>query len=113
MCDEKPAVQALKFLQSEVAEVVDHGSSETGPFRSLLAHLLSKQRASTSELVPAPVRPPKHDGEAERAGSISPETLQARTRVFESLLEFYAQEAKEPVPNLVDMIDWYEGSAHE
>lgn len=42
MCEEQPAVKALRYLQTEVSEVVDHANpEETSMFRSLLAHLLS------------------------------------------------------------------------
>ncbi|EGO00214.1 hypothetical protein SERLA73DRAFT_51827 [Serpula lacrymans var. lacrymans S7.3] len=42
MCEEQPAVKALRFLQTEVSAVVDHKSpKEASVFRSLLAHLLS------------------------------------------------------------------------
>lgn len=42
MCEEQPAVKALRYLQTEVSDVVDHTNpEETSMFRSLLAHLLS------------------------------------------------------------------------
>ena len=42
MCEEQPAVKALRYLQTEVSEVVDHTDpEETSVFQSLLAHLLS------------------------------------------------------------------------
>jgi hypothetical protein len=42
MCEEQPAVKALRYLQTEVSDVVDHTNpEETSVFRSLLAHLLS------------------------------------------------------------------------
>jgi len=42
MCEEKPAVRALSFLQTEVSSVVDHSSTEeAGLFRSLLTLLLN------------------------------------------------------------------------
>ena len=41
MCEEQPAVKALRYLQTEVSDVVDHTNpEETSVFRSLLAHLL-------------------------------------------------------------------------
>jgi hypothetical protein len=102
MCDNAPAVEALKFLQSNVADIVDHSTSEADTFRGLLAHLLTKQRAPRNAQA--------------QISSLSKEalseTLQARTRVFESLLELFPADAKEPVPNLIDMLDWYEESAH-
>lgn len=42
MCEEQPAVKALRYLQTEVSDVVNHADpEETTVFRSLLAHLLS------------------------------------------------------------------------
>ncbi|KAG9309268.1 Muskelin N-terminus-domain-containing protein [Chiua virens] len=42
MCEEQPAVKALRYLQTEVSEVVDHTNpEEASVFRALLAHLLS------------------------------------------------------------------------
>ncbi|KAG2135782.1 Muskelin N-terminus-domain-containing protein [Suillus clintonianus] len=42
MCEEQPAVKALRFLQTEVSAVVDHKSpEETSVFRALLGHLFS------------------------------------------------------------------------
>jgi muskelin len=42
MCEEQPPVKALHFLQTEVASVVDHTSTEEAAhFRSLLTHLLT------------------------------------------------------------------------
>ncbi|KAF8134289.1 Muskelin N-terminus-domain-containing protein [Boletus edulis] len=42
MCEEQPAVKALRYLQTDVSDVVDHTDpEETSVFRSLLAHLLS------------------------------------------------------------------------
>jgi muskelin len=110
LCEEGPPVQALKFLQTEVAAIVDHSTPETEVFRTLLTHLLSLQQSrlpATSAASSAMT--------VDEAGSIgaSPATLQARTRVFESLLEFYPADSKEPTPNLVDVIDWYVESAHE
>lgn len=42
MCEEQPAVKALRYLQTEVSDVVDHTNpEETKVFRSLLKHLIS------------------------------------------------------------------------
>ncbi|KIJ18371.1 hypothetical protein PAXINDRAFT_179243 [Paxillus involutus ATCC 200175] len=42
MCEEQPAVKALRYLQTDVPEVVDHNNpEETSIFRSLLTHLLA------------------------------------------------------------------------
>lgn len=55
MCEEQPAVKALRYLQTEVSDVVDHTNpEETSVFRSLLAHLLTP-----SALISDPSEPPK------------------------------------------------------
>ncbi|KAG2073978.1 hypothetical protein BDR04DRAFT_1126925 [Suillus decipiens] len=42
MCEEQPAVKALRFLQTQVSAVVDHTNpEETSVFRALLGHLFS------------------------------------------------------------------------
>ncbi|KAI0030784.1 Muskelin N-terminus-domain-containing protein [Vararia minispora EC-137] len=101
MCDNINAVDALRFLQNDIADIVDHSTSETETFRSLLAYLLSKQSLASKTL-------PHETGK-----EISTAMTQARTRVFENLLQLFPSDAKEPSPNLVDMIDWYEESAHD
>lgn len=41
MCEEQHAVKALRYMQTEVSDVVDHTNpEETSVFRALLAHLL-------------------------------------------------------------------------
>jgi len=42
MCEEQHAVKALRYMQTEVSDVVDHTNpEETSVFRALLAHLLA------------------------------------------------------------------------
>uniref|UniRef100_A0A8H7Y6Q3 Muskelin N-terminal domain-containing protein n=1 Tax=Psilocybe cubensis TaxID=181762 RepID=A0A8H7Y6Q3_PSICU len=57
MCEAEPPVKALKFLQTQVASVVDHSNTkEAEIFRALLTHLLSPSPAispSTSESRPS------------------------------------------------------------
>ena len=91
-----PAVQALRFLQAEVAEVADHASEEGEVLRELLAPLIG--RSAPSSVVSAPF-----PGDA-----VSPETFRERREVFQQLMEFFPQEAKEPSAELMEVIDWYE-----
>ncbi|KAG1767395.1 Muskelin N-terminus-domain-containing protein [Suillus occidentalis] len=47
MCEEQPAVKALRFLQTQVSAVVDHTNpEETSVFRALLGHLFSTSIAT-------------------------------------------------------------------
>ncbi|KAI0063548.1 hypothetical protein BV25DRAFT_1990545 [Artomyces pyxidatus] len=123
VCKEVPAVQALKFLQTEVSAVVDHTSSETDILRNLLSHLLAKQTPADGSQSPPHVlakggssQQHKDDVSSgvsgERNKVISQETFHERTSVFQGLLAFFPADAREPSSNLVDMIDWYEESVH-
>jgi muskelin len=131
-----PPVKALNFLQTEVSSVVDHEDpEETAAFRALLAHLLTpssstpvtelKQRKRRTES-PGwtnrldedepmadifPERPHVVPGllEAEDREVLSDELYRRRTEVFESLLEFVGERAKQPRGELVQLIeraDW-------
>ncbi|KAH9176271.1 Muskelin N-terminus-domain-containing protein [Lactarius sanguifluus] len=94
-CTRLPAVQALRFLQTEVAEVADHASSEGDVLRELLAPLLARPTFAPAAPDPSPA-------------NVTPENVKARREVFQQLMEFFSQEAKEPVADLADVIDWYE-----
>jgi len=91
-----PAVQALRFLQAEVAEDADHASEEGEVLRDLLAPLIG--RSATLSTVISPPSP----------GTVSPETFKARREVFQQLMEFFPKETKEPSADLLEVIDWYE-----
>jgi len=88
-------VQALRFLQTEVAEVADHASAEGDVLRELIAPLLGRPAPSPATLPPSP-------------GTVTPETFKARREVFQQLMEFFPNEAKEPSADLVEVINWYE-----
>ncbi|KAI0305616.1 Muskelin N-terminus-domain-containing protein [Multifurca ochricompacta] len=93
-CTTLPAVQALRFLQTEVAEVADHASAEGDVLQELLAPLLARPAHSfvVPTLSPAPV---------------TPAVFKTRRDVFQQLMEFFPQEAKEPAADLAEVIDWY------
>ena len=94
-CMTLPAVQALRFLQAEVAEVADHASEEGEVLRELLAPLIGRSAPSSATSTAS-------------SGTVSPETFRARREVFQQLMEFFPQEAKEPSADLVEVIDWFE-----
>jgi hypothetical protein len=94
-CTTLPAVQALRFLQAEVAEVADHASSEGDVLRELLAPLLARPTSTAVAPIPSPT-------------TVTPQTVKARREVFQQLMEFFSQEAKEPAADLAEVIDWYE-----
>jgi hypothetical protein len=93
-----PAVQALRFLQAEVAEVADPASEEGEVLRELLAPLIG--RSAPSSWMTSPPSP--------GIVPVNAETFKARREVFERLMEFFPKEAKEPSAELVEMINWYE-----
>lgn len=94
-----PAVQALRFLQAEVAEVADPASEEGEVLRELLAPLIGHSAPWFGVISPpSPGAVPV----------VSPETFQARREVFERVMEFFPREAKEPSADLVEVINWYE-----
>jgi muskelin len=94
-CTTLPAVQALRFLQTEVAEVADHASEEGDVLRELLVPLIGRSAPSSVTSTPSP-------------GDVTPERFRARREVFQQLMEFFPQEAKEPSADLAEVIDWYE-----
>ncbi|KAK7468576.1 hypothetical protein VKT23_003080 [Stygiomarasmius scandens] len=175
MCEEKPAVQALGFLQNEVSSVVNHSNpKEAEIFRSLLTHLVmaspldslptpddeapprKKSRPNTPEAESASANgvttngangstngstaikafsrpginlgvdkeklqstadPMEHDltlgstsGSSDHLSGhrkpLSQKRFEQRNEVFESLLEFIAEEAKQPDEGLVDLMDF-------
>jgi hypothetical protein len=99
-CMTLPAVQALRFLQAEVADVADHASAEGEVLRELLAPLIG--RSVPSSVTPTPP-----------SGAVTLEMFRARGEVFQKLMEFFSQEAKEPSADLVEVINWYEESGAE
>ncbi|TFY80985.1 hypothetical protein EWM64_g3025 [Hericium alpestre] len=125
LCADAPAVVALRFLQTQVHEVVDHSTSEAHVFRELLSYMLAEQsRPETSSSQGtagmqagdemADGAQVESDAEAADGSPEVPEDrFKQRTEVFESLLEFFPADAKQPSSNLVDMIGWYEESIHE
>ncbi|KAA1472915.1 hypothetical protein DENSPDRAFT_839309 [Dentipellis sp. KUC8613] len=123
LCTQVPAVQALKFLQTQVSEVVDHGSSEAQTFRDLLSYLMSAQarpkkrtRDEVSEDSNTTGAKEQEDEGEKPAGvkaEVPQEIFQQRTEVFEKLLKFFPPGEKEPESNLVDMVDWYEESVDD
>jgi hypothetical protein len=129
----EPPVRALKFLQSEVSEVVDHDDPDEGAiFRGLLEHLLeSKPPTFAVDMQPStellmqtnqaddstPVvsesrirsfcsmQDPKEDEVLSDGMPVSGELYLQRTEAFEDLLEFVAGGDKQPKGNLVQLIE--------
>jgi muskelin len=126
-------VKALKFLQKEVSEVVDHDDpDESAIFRGLLEHLLEPKlppfavepQPSTEPLTQTneadnsnhivsesqtrrfcSIQDPKEDEVLSDGIPASGELYMQRTETFEALLEFVAEGDKQPKGNLVQLIE--------
>ena len=131
MCKEQPAVKALRYLQTEVSDVVDHTNpGETSVFQSLLMHLLSPS-AVISAGGPTwvdPAYPCVDAGQTSRAvfqmdkdpdhpvgtwmrdepKAVSVERFGQRTEMYETLLGF-VEEVKQPKGSLLDLNDAEDG----
>ncbi|KAF8502059.1 hypothetical protein F5888DRAFT_1668871 [Russula emetica] len=92
-CMTLPALQSLRYLQAEVAEVADPASEEGDVLRELLAPLIGRSAPSSSGKISPP----------------SPGTVP----VFQRLMEFFPKEAKEPSADLMEVINWYEEGGGE
>jgi hypothetical protein len=75
-------VQALRFLETEVAEVADHASAEGDVLRELIVPLLGRPVPSSPTAATSPE-------------AVTPERFRARREVFEQLIVFFPSEAKE------------------
>ena len=125
MCEEVPAVKALSFLRNDVSMTVDHKDpEETSTFRSLLAPLLVPSKPNKldedeimSENVPSDLsnqsnhakvgmkEDPEEGIVRDEGSSLSTKRFQQRAEVFETVMEFIAEDAKQPSGNLLDMMN--------
>jgi hypothetical protein len=83
LCWDNNVAEALRYLQNDVFKVVDHfDPSESDEFRLLTSVLFDKTE-------------PK---------DIQQQKIESRIQLFEELLDFFPVNCKEPVGNIVDMI---------
>ncbi|RHZ78628.1 hypothetical protein Glove_158g98 [Diversispora epigaea] len=83
MCLEGDTIKALLYLQIQLYQVVDHSNqSESEEFRSLTPNLFHKAEVSDEPL----------------------NLFNARTELFEKLLEYFPEEMKQPKGNLLDLV---------
>jgi hypothetical protein len=86
MCEETPAVKALKFLQNDVYTTVDHKNpQETNIFRSLLSHLLVPSTSPTLPAVRQPSRAGIHETDSESEENNGPPKKRSRQSTPEEL----------------------------
>lgn len=113
MCENEDVsqVEALKFLQTEVSTAVDHSNeSEAEAFRELLAFLITVDVPERNgSLSPVGVIPDLREDPSERdlTGDVPPPTAEKykqRTAVFDNIMAFISEDAKEPPDDLLDMM---------
>ncbi|CAG8466882.1 18677_t:CDS:10, partial [Racocetra persica] len=81
MCYEGDTVKALKYLQVQLGQVVNHSiEAESAEFRELTSYLFHK------------------------IGDKTPGSFNSRTELFENLLEFFPDTMKQPKDNLIDLV---------
>lgn len=119
MCQTRPTLVALHYLQNTLAAVVDHSDlAEASSFRLCMTALLSAPASNNCEV------PMMEDGSIlggeDVEGSTSSlegeggagggqsaekdeELYQARMRLFEELLEFVPEEERQPKEDLKDL----------
>lgn len=135
ICEDASAAKALNFLQTEVSSTVDHQDpQESEIFRTLLTHLLSPSsslfEATEMDIEQFPPRKRSRPNTPEDSTVRSPKPqdsvtadlllaipdsaeenkqtayrFKQRTEIFESLLEFISDDAKQPAGSLLDFID--------
>lgn len=116
MCQTRPTLIALDYLQNDLASVVDHTDAvESAAFRSCMAALLSAPARNNCDVNMA-------DGEAAAGGAGSedddddedgdddgasaekdPELYKARQTLFEQLLDFVPDGERQPKELLSDL----------
>lgn len=114
MCQTRPTLVALQYLQTSLSSVVDHSDpAEASAFRMCMTALLSAPAANNCEV------PMGEDGPAEEDvdGSVSSleaagggesaerdeELYRARQALFEELLEFLPVEERQPSEDLKEI----------
>jgi len=82
LCKAGTAIDALKYLQVEVAQTVDHKDpKESLDFRNLTATLFEKNNETL-------------------------DVFKSRTELYEKLLEFLPEIMKQPKGNLIDLLQY-------
>jgi hypothetical protein len=115
MCEEGDPLKALKFLQVELGQVVDHSQpAESLEFRSLTSTLFKpngEKGILGSIGLPSPVSPsgtaaffaPKgplaNDGSSNRQDQL----FKQRTQLYEALLDYFPSYMKQPKNDLIDL----------
>ncbi|KAL7749767.1 hypothetical protein RI367_004643 [Sorochytrium milnesiophthora] len=117
MCGDDPIV-ALRYLQVQVGEVVDHqNADETAAFKALTSQLFTSMAGAA---LPIATSPSPKLAFAALPGSVSPASSSStfsatpssdvaykmRTALYERLLEVFPTSMKQPKGNLIDLIPY-------
>jgi hypothetical protein len=93
MCAGPSPVEALYYLQQDVASVVEmNNEAEAESLQNLLSHLLDVDPEDTVDLAGAATAEAKKD------------VFEGRMQVFRDILQFFPPDAKEPSRRLSDLV---------
>jgi len=96
ICNTGNYLEALKYLQNNVSEVVNHNNeSESKEFRELTQFLFDIQKSSDSN---------NKNENILGKGDIPNNVYKERTELYEYLLNYFPTSMKEPLENLVDLV---------
>lgn len=99
-CKSANPLTALSYLQSHVAETVDHNDeAESRDFRELAGHLFA-WKANSETLSPRSIPGAESSGNT----LLIIDLFSGRTELYESLLEYFPQSMREPKNNLIDLV---------
>jgi len=100
ICSTGDYLKALKFLQNNVSEVVNHNDeNESKEFRELTQYLFNIQKNSadsTNIKIENKIKQENND--------IPNNIYKERTELYEFLLKYFPSSMKEPLENLVDLV---------
>ncbi|KAI9001723.1 Muskelin N-terminus-domain-containing protein [Gaertneriomyces semiglobifer] len=110
MCGDDDPLKALKYLQTDLAAVVNHDDQqESKDFRELTQYLFA--RGPTSEKGARTCSPAREGG---FSGGLatglrldSRDPYQARSELYEKMLGFFPDSMREPRDNLVDLVQMF------
>jgi len=95
ICNTGDYLQALKYLQSNVSEVVNHNDeNESKEFRELTQYLFNIQKNNI----------PSKTENIQGKNDIPSDIYKQRTDLYEFLLKYFPSSMKEPLENLVDLV---------
>ncbi|ORY63700.1 hypothetical protein LY90DRAFT_230776 [Neocallimastix californiae] len=99
ICNTGDYLQALKFLQNNVSEVVNNSDeNESKEFRELTQFLFNIQKTTNSSNIKIDKKIPQN------TNAIPNKIYKERTELYEFLLKYFPSSMKEPLENLVDLV---------